>query len=154
METNPEMSYGKKPLWQLILIYLIVGGLVYGGIYKYYYPKKDMVTQPTAMVEPSLGTAPNPSSSMTDGLKITLSDAGYTPATLTIKVGDTVTWTNDGSKPATVSSDPHPSHSIYPPLNLGTFKPGGTHSLKFDTAGTYGYHNHLNSSQTGTIIVK
>ncbi len=139
METNAEMSYSKKPLWQLILIYLIVGGLVYAGIYKYYYPDKNAPTKPTQMIE---------------GSKVTLTESGYSPATLTIKVGDTVTWTNTGSKNSNVSSDPHPQHTTYSPLNLGMLKPGDSLSLKFDTAGTYTYHNHLNESQRGTIIVK
>jgi len=51
-------------------------------------------------------------------------------------------------------SDPHPVHTDYPPLNLGTFFDGASLSLKFPTAGTYVYHNHLNPSERGTIVVK
>lgn len=33
-------GYGKRPLWQWIVIYLIVGGIVYYGIYYFAYGKK------------------------------------------------------------------------------------------------------------------
>ncbi len=132
------MNYDKKPLWQLILIYLIVGGLVYAGIYYYFFPTTTTTTKTESVT----------------GSQISLTDAGYSPVALTIDVGETVNWVNSGSKPATVNSDPHPAHTDYPPLNLGKFEPGSTLSLKFDVAGTYTYHNHLNASQTGTIVVK
>ncbi len=37
--TNYLMAeYGKRPLWQWILIYLIVGGLLYGALYSFFKP--------------------------------------------------------------------------------------------------------------------
>ena len=32
-------GYGKKPLWMWIVLYVIVGGLVYWGIYAWYQSK-------------------------------------------------------------------------------------------------------------------
>ena len=85
---------------------------------------------------------------------ITLTQDGFSPSTLTIKAGTKVTWANKSGDQATVNSNPHPVHSDYSPLNLGGFSDGSTLSLVFDKAGIYGYHNHLNPSQSGTIIVK
>lgn len=85
---------------------------------------------------------------------ITLTASGFSPETLTIKAGDKVTWANKSGADAAVNSNPHPVHTDYPPLNLGSFKDGENLSLTFDQAGTYGYHNHLNPSQTGTIVVE
>lgn len=85
---------------------------------------------------------------------ITLTSAGFSPSTLTIKVGTKVTWTNKSGNQAAVNSIPHPVHTNYSPLNLGSFADGSTLSLIFDKVGTYGYHNHLSPSQTGTIIVQ
>lgn len=31
-------GYGKRPMWQWVLIYLVVGAVVYGGVY-YWYAK-------------------------------------------------------------------------------------------------------------------
>lgn len=35
-----SQEYGKKPLWQWVLIYLVVGGLIYGLIYYFVWGKK------------------------------------------------------------------------------------------------------------------
>ena len=152
------MEY-KKPVWYWVLVYLVIGGVVYAGYY-YYKPASYTYTlpSPSPIASPTIapgvtsttGTA-NPS--VAPAL-VSLGDTGYSPSTLTISVGDTVTWANNGSKQGTVSSDPHPQHTDYPPLNLGMIKPGATASLTFDKPGTYTYHNHLNSGQKGTIIVK
>lgn len=151
-----------KSKWQMIIAYLVIGGIIYAGIY-YYYSGKDgynssmtpsSIATPVASATTSLpSTASSP---MAAGLeyKVALISSGYAPASLTIAVGDTVTWTNNSDKPATVNSDPHPKHSDYSPLNLGMIKPGSSVSLKFNTAGSYSYHNHLNADQRGTIIVK
>jgi hypothetical protein len=34
-------GYGKRPLWQWILIYLVVGGALYYGIYYFFMGGKD-----------------------------------------------------------------------------------------------------------------
>lgn len=39
-EEKKSYGYGKKPLWQWILIYLVVGLVVYGLIYYFVYAKK------------------------------------------------------------------------------------------------------------------
>lgn len=85
---------------------------------------------------------------------ITLTATGFNPATITIKAGTKVTWTNSSGATGNVSSDPHPIHTNYPPLNLGSFANNSSVSLTFDKAGTYGYHNHLNPGEKGTIIVQ
>lgn len=85
---------------------------------------------------------------------VTLTTSGFAPATLTVKVGDTVTWSNKSGMTATINSNPHPVHTDYSPLNLGQFSDGSSVTLSFPKAGTYGYHNHLNPGETGTIIVQ
>ncbi|MBI5127340.1 cupredoxin domain-containing protein [Candidatus Roizmanbacteria bacterium] len=151
-------EYNKKPLWQWITIYLIIGVLVYGLVYYFALGKKGANDYLPSAVTPTQAvseTAPSTPEAMVEKeVSVTLTADGYIPAVLTIKAGTTVTWTNNSGKNATVSSDPHPTHTNYPPLNLGPFQDGKTHSLKFDTPGTYGYHNHLDASQTGTIVVE
>lgn len=85
---------------------------------------------------------------------ITLTASGFSPANLTVKVGTKVTFVNSSGSSATVDSDPHPAHTSFPALNLGSFKDGDTLSFTFDRAGTYGYHNHLKATQKGTVIVQ
>lgn len=33
-------GYGKRPLWQWVLIYAVIGGIVYAGIYYFVIAKK------------------------------------------------------------------------------------------------------------------
>lgn len=163
MEESSEKSengYGKKSPWQWILIYLIVGAIVYGLVYYFVLAKKGGNSyNPTNTVSPTISeqtTTTAPASSKTKPVEnsITLSADGYSPATLTIKAGTTVTWTNKSGTMATVNSDPHPTHTNYPPLNLGKFSDGETLTLRFDQPGTFGYHNHYDASQKGTVVVK
>lgn len=40
MANEQGKGYGKRPLWQWILIYLVVGAVVYWGIYYFYIGRK------------------------------------------------------------------------------------------------------------------
>lgn len=84
---------------------------------------------------------------------ITYTSNGFSPANLTIKAGTMVIWINN-SDSLSVQSNPHPVHTDYPPLNIGAIANGQSKSLVFDKPGTYGYHNHLNPSNQGKIIVE
>ncbi|HEX8932513.1 MAG TPA: hypothetical protein VF810_05120 [Patescibacteria group bacterium] len=85
---------------------------------------------------------------------VTLSATGFTPKVITIAPDTRVTWINKSGVEATINSDPHPTHTNYPPLNLGQFGKKNNLSLIFSKPGSYGYHNHFDSTQTGTIIVE
>ena len=88
------------------------------------------------------------------GNLITYTDGGFSPAQVSVKVGDTVTFKNDSTKSVQVNSAPHPAHTQFPELNIGTIAAGESKTVAFTTAGTKKYHNHLNPSQTGTIVVE
>lgn len=105
-----------------------------------------------ATVNPTARPASSPSAKMEN--RITLTKNGFEPQTLKIKVGTTVVWVNNSGDTATVNSDPHPTHTLFPFLNLGSFDDGSSLSVKFDKVGVYTYHNHLNPTETGTIIVE
>lgn len=90
-------------------------------------------------------------------------DAGYSPITLTVKKGETATFKNQSSQSMWTASGIHPTHRLYPTTGgcIGsTFdackgvQSGDSWSFKFDIAGTWKYHNHLNPGDTGTIIVQ
>ena len=85
---------------------------------------------------------------------VKISSTGYMPNTITIKIGQSVTWENTDSANHTVSSDPHPTHTLYPFLNLSIIKPGSTKSATFEKVGKYTYHDHLNPSNVGTVTVE
>ena len=85
---------------------------------------------------------------------VTLTETGFSPETVTIKAGQKVTWNNKSGAAATVNSDIHPTHALYPPLNLNEFSNGESLELVFDKPGTYTYHDHLHPDRRGTVVVK
>lgn len=79
----------------------------------------------------------------------------FSPATLTVKKGTTVTWTNTGSSKVWIASDPHPVHTGYPGFDSGTdLRMGESYSFTFDKAGSWGYHNHFNPTVRGSVVVE
>lgn len=125
-------------------------------------------SSPSSAATPSssVGSTPNPGRSGLRTMKeytITATDSGYSPSTITIKVGDTVIFKNGGSQPVWTASAAHPTHRAYPTTGgcIGStfdacqgIPPGQSWSFKFDIAGSWKYHNHLNPGQTGTIVVQ
>jgi len=71
----------------------------------------------------------------------------FSPATLNVPVGTTVTWTNNDNMTHTVTSDASGFDS-------GDIAPGGKYSKVFSVAGTYAYHCTIHPGMKGTITVK
>lgn len=91
----------------------------------------------------------------TSGNVIKLEANGFSPRTLTIKAGDSVTFINEDTEEHWPASDDHPAHQIYPGFDpKRALCPSERWSFKFDRAGTWGMHDHLFSSLRGTIIVE
>lgn len=100
------------------------------------------------------GNSQQASPAAVEGSVITYSDSGFSPASIKVKVGETVTFKNDSESTVQVNSAVHPTHTLYPELNIGSIAPGESKSVTFTTAGTKKYHNHLDAGQTGTIVVE
>ena len=88
--------------------------------------------------------APAPPAPMT--ASVNLAGGDFTPASVTVAVGGTVTWTNGDSTQHNVTA------------NAGAFKsptlaPGAVFSFKFTTPGTYAYNCTFHGGMTGTVIV-
>lgn len=82
-------------------------------------------------------------------LSITINGFAFSPKSLEISAGSTVTWTNMDSFAHTVTSDSGTE------LASGQLAAGsGTYSHTFSTPGTYTYHCSNHPTMTGTIIVK
>jgi len=108
-------------------------------------------TSAAATVTPTPASpSPTPAASTT----ITYNGSGFSPSTLTVKSGTIVTVKNNSSSALQFNSDPHPSHTDNPELNIGSVSEGGSRTFTATAKGTWGYHNHLDSSQTGTIKVE
>jgi plastocyanin len=80
------------------------------------------------------------------GAAVSIVDFAFQPGSVEVPVGGTVTWTNSGSAPHTVTSDSGAFDS-------GQLAPGASFSQTFDTAGTFTYHCSIHPQMTGTVIV-
>jgi plastocyanin len=101
---------------------------------------------------PSMPGAPASTASATDspaavgGDAVTIDNFAFAPATLTVRAGSTVTWTNRDEEPHTVASTDGSFHSP----GMGT---GATYSHTFPTAGKFDYVCSIHPSMHGTVVV-
>ena len=86
---------------------------------------------------------------------VTITPGGtFSPAVVTVKAGDTVTWTDQSQNPVRIASNPHPTHTDYPGFDSGSaIDFGTTYSFTFTKVGSWGYHNHFSPNVQGTVIV-
>lgn len=77
-----------------------------------------------------------------------VADFRFSPATVTIHAGDTVTWSSSGPSPHTVTADAGSFDS-------GNLDPGQAFSHTFTGPGTFAYHCQYHQSQgmVGTVVV-
>jgi plastocyanin len=69
------------------------------------------------------------------------------PATTTVKVGSTVTWTNNDPMAHTVTSDDGSSFSS------GSIDYGKSFSYVANTVGSFAYHCNFHSNMKATLVV-
>jgi plastocyanin len=85
---------------------------------------------------------------------ITYTDEGYSHTSITIARGTTVIFRNESSRDMWPASDVHPTHTIYSEFDAKRgIAPGEEYSFTFARVGTWGFHDHLNPFQIGTITV-
>jgi len=168
-------------IWVLIIIVAIVGVVIYSSNKNYSNSIPTATTTPstdnttangadnsqsdmTASTTVTTGTnAAVPGSLMT--ALVTYGPNGFSPATVTIAKGGTVTFKDEGGGNLWVASDPHPTHEGYSgttgrqhcPDTAGTAFDqcalGSTYTFTFQKTGSWGYHNHVKHSDTGMVIV-
>jgi plastocyanin len=93
-------------------------------------------------------TAAIPDAKLKKTVKIITKNGTFTfsPQTLKIKVGTTVTWKN-------MTMVSHTSTSDSGVWDSGIIAPGGKFSFKFTTTGKFTYHCNIHPFMTATIIV-
>lgn len=80
---------------------------------------------------------------------VTIQNFAFSPASITVKKGTTVTWTNKDSTPHTVTQD----EAGGPGMDSKGLAQGETYSATFNTTGTFKYHCAFHSNMTGTVTV-
>lgn len=91
-------------------------------------------------------------------VEIVFSDSGFTPNEARVKAGQSLKWTNNSGSEIQVGSDPHPVHTDNKDITGGEFtlnlQPGESKTIIVATAGSWNYHDHLNSAIKGKVIVE
>lgn len=77
---------------------------------------------------------------------VSITDAGYSPASVTVKAGTAVRFVNNGSTKHTSSDDAGD-------WGTGTLNPGESFSKYFKTAGSFSFHDTYGTAK-GTLIVE
>jgi len=80
------------------------------------------------------------------GTKISISGTGFSPASLTVSPGSTVTWNNNDTTTHSVAT-------MDGSINSGDIAAGASYSKTFATAGTFDYHDAHNTNMTGVLII-
>jgi plastocyanin len=78
---------------------------------------------------------------------VTIKDFEFTPKSITVNVGDTVNWTNNGPTDHTATSD---KGGLW---DTGNLKKGSSGSHTFNQAGTFAYHCTPHPFMKATITV-
>jgi len=82
--------------------------------------------------------------------QVTIVDYDFTPNTVTVKVGDTVTWTNqDGADHWVVTAPSSPDA-----FDLGRQTKGSTVTHTFTAPGSYPYFCNLHNYMKGMVVVQ
>jgi len=88
-------------------------------------------------------------------VNVDITAGGFSPKTVNISVGDTVVFTNKNSAFHWPASNPHPTHTDLAGFDSRKgLKSGDTYSFTFTRRGTFGFHDHLNPLNTGTVVVE
>ena len=78
---------------------------------------------------------------------VTIEDFAFAPRTITVDVGDTVTWTNRDGVEHTATADDGA-------FDTGLLGRGQSGSHTFDQAGSFPYHCTPHPNMTGTVVVR
>lgn len=141
---------------KIITTIIVVIVIVAGAYYLLNSPKIAPQEKPSQ-------TPPSTTSAPVEQDFVTYTDTGYSSSAIKVKVGTTLTFKNESTQSMWTASAMHPTHTVYPTTGgcIGStfdackgIQPGESWPFKFDIAGTWKYHNHLNPSHFGTIVVE
>lgn len=77
---------------------------------------------------------------------VNIQNFAFAPASASVNVGDSVTWTNNDTVPHTATADGGT-------FDTGNLNAGGSGSVTFSTAGTFTYFCAIHPNMRGTVVV-
>jgi len=145
--------------WKKLALTLAAISLVGAGCTTNNIEVTEPTTDATTVTEPAKATTSasveiKSDKATTRTYTVEMRGDGFSPTSLTIKKGDVVTFKNVGSNSHWPASAPHPIHTDYIEFDSKSeVAPGQSWSFTFDKVGSWRYHDHLNSGETGVITV-
>jgi len=164
------------------LIGIVVAAVVIiGGLYVYSNSSRQTAPEPApqageggaadanndaASGTPTNTTGATPTSAAQAGATVTYTASGFSPKTVTVKKGESVTFIDQTGKGMWVASAQHPTHTAYSgttrtahcPDTAGTAFDqcgiGSSYTFTFQKTGAWAYHNHVDAGDIGKVIVE
>lgn len=166
------MAQGKVIIAILLLVAVVGGIFLFSAVSKNPWKAAGVINNPEENSQQAAGTG--------EGNVIEITSSGFNPGTLTISKGETVTFINKDTEEHWPASAKHPTHTVYSGASYdepgsyqgslackgegesktGAFDAcrglasGEIWSFTFNEIGSWGYHDHLDSSLWGKIIVE
>jgi LPXTG-motif cell wall-anchored protein len=113
-------------------------------------PEVDPAPEPAPKAEPANAKKKQqeePAAKAAASASVTISDFEFSPATVTVNEGDTVTWTNDGPTVHTATAEDGS-------FDTGSLRKGESGSATFTSAGTISYICSPHPFMKGKVVVQ
>jgi plastocyanin len=129
----------------LLLAVLALGAC--GGSEATPAPSPEPAASSPASAVPSTAAGACEVADTADGTSVRIAGFAFAPATVTIKVGETVTWTNEDTAGHTATMADGCGRT-------GTIQKGQSASIRFDAPGDYPYTCSIHPRMTGSVVVE
>jgi plastocyanin len=96
-----QNGYGKRPLWQWIVLYLVIGVIIYAGVYYFLQVKNSKDYSNSVTVSSNNSSTISPTIIQTQKVIIEGNEFAFTPSRITLKKGQVaeITFRNTGPFP-------------------------------------------------------
>ncbi len=113
---------------------------------------------PVTVVSPAIlpviaGTAPSTPAVSSPPVAVTIRNFAFSPSSITVPRGTTVTWTNQDAASHTVVNDATSTIAQGQLFSSGTLGTGQSFSYTFNDTGVYGYSCSIHPFMKGTVTV-
>jgi plastocyanin len=96
---------------------------------------------------------PPPNKPTPSSVSVLIQNSQFSPDTITVAKGTTVTWTNMDSTPHTVTRPSEGGIQVAGP-NSGVLNQGDTYRYTYNAVGFFDYHCRIHPSMLGSVEVK
>lgn len=165
LDMEPEDPNKSGPqVGAIVAVVIVVLILLVGGWYVW---SQSSTTPAPETQTGATGNSDTGSTNAPMSVTVTYTDTGFSPTSVTVSKGGTVTWVNQSGHAMWVASGIHPTHTVYDgtalsehcaagytgPSPFDQCKPGDSYTFTFNESGTWQYHNHSGAEDQGTVIV-